>query len=327
MEAAMRIRGCWTVAVAAAAMLATGQGRAQTPTPPEGFVWYVLNALNAFDLDVEDPTNRPPLVTAVPDGVLEPVEVNGDGRPDWLIRWPEATQFCGTGGCRTTLYISDADGGFVRAFDRQALRFDLKAVDGEVRVEAALHHLYCDSARDACLRAWAWEAGSGRLQERPSSDGFSRLTVVDPVDRGETGDGTPILPEWTPPTLEEMRFRSRAWCPVTTEEGVRLQQATLFDTPDLNGDGIRDWVFGPADGCAGEPATGFQVWVTTEPGPGPQGRGGAVALAWTAPPGRWAEFEVSERPATLMMVSPCDQGADCAGIPLRWNASEGRLVD
>lgn len=313
-------------AVAAAAGLFVGPGEVRAQMPPEGFVWYVLNELNGFYLDVEDPANRPPLITAVPDGVLEPVEVNGDGKADWLIRWPESTQFCGTGGCRTTLYIG-GDDGFVRAFDRQALRFEVKTVSGEVRVEAALHHLYCDSGQEECLRAWAWDASVGRLQERPSSDGISRLTVVAPVDLGEEPDGSPILPDWTPPALDEMRFHSRAWRPATTEEGPRLCQADLFDTPDVNGDGLRDWVFTPDRGCDGGPETGFQVWVTTGPGPGPQGRGGPVALAYTASPERWAEYEVSERPATLMVVAPCDEGADCAGIPLRWNAATGRLVD
>ncbi|QDH72925.1 hypothetical protein [Brevundimonas sp. M20] len=315
----------WASVVAAAGLfISVADARAQTP--PEGFVWYVLNALNGFYLDVDDPTNRPPLVTEIPDGVLEPVEVSGDDRTDWLIRWPDSTQFCGTGGCRATLYLSGED-GFIRAFDRQALRFEVKTVDGEVRVEAALHHLYCDSGRNECLRAWAWEPAAGRLQERPSSDGISRLTIVAPVDLGEEADGSPILPDWTPSTLEEIRFHSRVWRPATTEEGPSLCQAELFDTPDVNGDGLRDWVFTPAGECDGEPESGFQVWVTMGPGPGPQGRGGPVALAYTAPPERWAEYEVSERPAMLMVVAPCGEGADCGGIPLRWNASTGRLVE
>ncbi len=321
------------VMVAAATLVAGtlgGEGRAlaQQPvqTPPEGFRWYVLNELNGFYLDIDDPTNRPPLLTEVPEGVLEPVDLNRDGRTDWLIRWPDSTQFCGTGGCRTTLYISD-EGGFVRAFDRQALRFAVNTVDGEVRVEAALHHLYCDRDQDECLRTWAWEPAAGRLQERPSSDGVSRLTAVAPVDLGEEADGSPILPDWTPPSLGEMRFRSRVWCPVSPEEGPALRQAALFDTPDVNGDGLRDWVFTPAGGCDDGPVSGFQVWVTTEPGPGPQGRGGPVALAFTASPERWVEYELSERPATLLVVAPCDQGAECGGIPLRWNAAAGRLVE
>jgi len=308
------------------ALLLAGGGEAAAQTPPEGFVWYVLNELNGFYLDVEDPTNRPPLVAGVPDGVLTPLELNGDGRTDWLIRWPEETRFCGSGGCRMTLYISDGD-GFSRAFDRQALRFTLASAGEEVRIEAALHPLYCEAGAETCLRAWAWDAAVGRLEERPSSDGISRLTVVPPVDLGEAPDGASILPDWTPPTLEEMHFRSRIWCPVERVEGMRLRQADLFDTPDVNGDGLRDWVYTPAGGCDGGPDSGFEVWVTTERGPGPRGRGGAVAQAYTALPGQWAEYEVSGRPATLIVATPCIEGAECTAIPLRWEARTGRLVE
>lgn len=153
------------------AVLAMGQGTAAAQTasheaPPEGFVWYVLNTLNGADLDIEDPTNRPPLITEVPGGVLEPVEVNGDGRTDWLIRWPEAIAFCGTGGCRVSLYISDGD-GFVRAFDRQALAFGISGVGAGRRVEATLHALECEDGSDPCRRAWVWDKQAGRLREHP----------------------------------------------------------------------------------------------------------------------------------------------------------------
>lgn len=82
----------------------------QAQTPPEGITWYILNELNRLYLDLDDPTNRPPLETVVPDGVLVPVEINGDGQTEWLINWPEATQFCGTGGCQRSLYISGEGG-------------------------------------------------------------------------------------------------------------------------------------------------------------------------------------------------------------------------
>lgn len=320
-----RIR--WTAAALATGTLLTGEGAAMAQTPPEGFSWYVLNELNRFYLDVEDPTNRPPLVTVVPEGVLTAVEVNGDGRPDWLIRWPDSTRFCGTGGCQTSLYIS-ADDGFVRAFDRQALRFEIRSIDGELRIEAAVHHLECSQGREDCLRAWAWDPTAGRLQERPSSDGISRMSGTAPVDLGEEPDGTPRLPDWTPPVLEQMRVQSRVWCPAVTEpEGRFLRQGLLYDIPDVNGDGLRDWVFAPESGCETPPVSGPQIWVTTGRGPGMHGEGGPVALAWTSPQDHWIEYEVSGRPATALVVGACDSGQDCPGVPLRWNAAAGRLVD
>lgn len=317
----------WTAAALAAGLLLAGEGPARAQTPPEGFSWYVLSELNGFYLDVEDPTNRPPVITQVPDGVLSPVEINGDGRPDWLIRWPESTQFCGTGGCRTTLYISDGE-GFVRAFDRQALRLDIRRAEGELRIEAWLHHLECSQSQDECLRAWAWDPAAGRLQERPSSDGISRMSGTAAVDLGEELDGTPVLPQWTPPALEEKRRAGRVWCPaVNGPKGHYLRQGLLYDIPDVNGDGLRDWVFAPESGCDTPPESGAQIWVTTARGPGPHGEGGAVSLAWTSPQDHWIEYEVSERPATALVVGACETGQDCPGVPLHWNAAAGRLVE
>ena len=323
----MRLKGTVLLAAVLMAGMPAGQGGAVAQTPPEGFVWYVLNQMNAFSLDLEDPTDRPPLITGVPDGVLTAVEVNGDGRPDWLIRWPESAQFCGTGGCQASLYISDGD-GFVRAFDRQALTLDLRRVDGEVRLETTLHHLNCDDGRFDCRFAWAWSPAAGRLEERPASDGVSRITIVQPVDRGEAADGTPVLPDWTPPTLEERWTASRAVCPGPTDaDGPYRRQATLYDIPDVNGDGLRDYVYTPDAGCETPPETGFQVWVTEGAGPGPYGRGGAVALAWTAPQDHWPEVDVATRPAVVIQREACGEGESCPSVSLQWDAASGRLTE
>lgn len=179
------------VLLTAATLLAfTGpvQAQEQALTPPEGFTWYVLNELNRFYLDIDDPTNRPALLTEVPEGVLAPVEVNGDGQTDWLINWPASTQFCGTGGCRRTLYISGGDGGFFRALDRQALELTITPVAGEVRVEGWLHHLNCGDARPQCRFAWTWDAQARRLVARQSSDGVA-ASEEGPVLLDPTWDG------------------------------------------------------------------------------------------------------------------------------------------
>ena len=302
---------------------------AQAQTPPEGLVWYVLNTLNGFYLNVDDPTDRPPLVTTLPDGVLTPAEINHDGRPDWLIRWPDSSQFCGTGGCRVSLYISDGD-RFIRAFDRQALRFDMGEVAGELHIETALHALHCSDQSVECLRTWAWDPAAGRLQERPSSDGMSRISGTDPVARTEDKDedGQTIPIPWTPPQLVEARTASRRWCPTLLEpSGQYLLQAELYDIADVNGDGLRDWVFIPNAGCETPPQSGPQVWVTAGQGPGPHGEGGPVALAWTSPQDRWIEYDVSTRPATTLVVAGCETGQTCPAVPLRWNAAEARLTE
>lgn len=169
--------------MAAAIVAFAAPARAQTA--PEGFTWYVLNELNRVYLDIDDPTNRPALVTEVPEGVLVPVEVNGDGQTDWLIQWPDSTQFCGTGGCRRTLYISGPGGSYFRALDRQALELTINPGEAEVRVEGRLHHLNCEDTRFECRFAWVWDAEARRLVGRAASDGAAASSVgpilVDPV--------------------------------------------------------------------------------------------------------------------------------------------------
>lgn len=317
---------CMAAVLIAGALLA-GEGRAVAQTPPDGFVWYVLDELNRFYLDIEDPTNRPPLVTEVPEGVLTAVEINSDGRPDWLIRWPDGAQFCGTGGCATSLYISDGE-GFVRAFDRQALSFALRPVEGEVRIETTLHHLNCSDSRFDCRFAWAWNPATGRLDERPSMDGVSRISGAPAVDPGEEPDGTPKPPDWTPESLAQAWRESRRFCPTLLEpDGYYRNQATLYDIPDVNGDGLRDYIYTPAAGCETPPETGFQIWVTTGRGQGPHGEGGPISLAWTAPLDHWPQYDVARRPATVIQTPTCEQGATCPSVSLRWDAAKGRLVE
>lgn len=115
-------------------------GPAAAQTPPEGLTWMALRDLNgAYDDDME-PENRPPLLWAAPDGMLRPVEINGDGVADWRMDYEAAGQsrWCGTGGCLTRLFVSTPD-GLRQVFAAQAL--DLTFEDGEVVAHA--HHIYC----------------------------------------------------------------------------------------------------------------------------------------------------------------------------------------
>ena len=167
--------------LAAGLMLATGAGApVMAQEPPEGFAWYVLNELNGFGFDIEDPTNRPALATEVPAGVLVPVDLNGDARTDWMIAWPDSTQFCGTGGCRRSLYMA-TDDGFRRVFDRQVLDMTIGRVEGEIRVEAQVHHLECGDRPEGCHYAWAWSPAMEAFDERPTRDGWSRIQAAEPL--------------------------------------------------------------------------------------------------------------------------------------------------
>ena len=179
----MRIIGPASVVVFLLALAAP----ACAQTPPEGLVWMALNEINADSFDRNDPTNRPPLVERVPDGMLRPVDVSRDDVTDWIVDFGAAglSSFCGTGGCWRILYVSGGDAGFVRAFDAQALAFDVVQRGGETRVEAHVHHLHCRPGQEECWFAWTWDADLNRLVERPAADGLTLLEGggFDPIDK------------------------------------------------------------------------------------------------------------------------------------------------
>lgn len=139
--------------------------RAQPPEPPEGLVWMALRDTNATWFDPDDPTNRPPLTTTVPEGMIRAVDVSPDGVADWLIDYEKAglSQYCGTGGCLKRLYVS-GDAGFTRAFDAQALGLEVRQGDAGVQVEAWVHHLYCVPDNRDCRYVYVWDVGAGRLE-------------------------------------------------------------------------------------------------------------------------------------------------------------------
>lgn len=159
----------------------------EAQTPPEGLVWMALRDINDASFDRDDPTNRPPLVTAPPEGMIRAVDVSQDGRPDWLVDYQPSgpNQYCGTGGCLQRLYISDED-GLVRAFDAQALGLTVRP-DGEV--EAWVHHSYCRGEDWECRFRFRWDAGERRLvQTWASASAFGDENAFVPIAREAVGD-------------------------------------------------------------------------------------------------------------------------------------------
>jgi len=319
---AIRIGALGLAALSASATLATA-----APTPPDGIVWRVLEEINVFYFDIEDPTDRPPLVTEIPQGVLTPVDINADGRPDWLITWPESVAFCGTGGCDRTLYISNAatpgpdevgadevETGFTRAFDRQALDFSIAKVGDEVRIQATVHHALCPDDRTECVFAWAWDEAAQRLVQRPASDG---RTVMLGAGAAPVDDDVPSASR-LPAVLEEVWTASKRICPASWEaSGHEALYADIRSIPDVDGDGRPDWLVeapGPCDSSRVlEPP---QLWVS-------DGEGGAV-LAWQAETGE-VELDVGVVPAALTRITDCMDDDGCAREPLHWDSAARTL--
>jgi hypothetical protein len=177
------------ILAAATLVGATSPAQAQAvaqASPPEGIVWMALRDINAAWYDPDDPTNRPPLVTTPPEGMIREVVVSNDGRPDWLVDYEAAglAHFCGTGGCLKRLYVSLGD-GYVRAFDRQAFELVIGGRPDGVGIDARVHHLYCADDNRDCRYSYEWDGDARRLIERSN-------TSVRPME----GEGfTPVGPD------------------------------------------------------------------------------------------------------------------------------------
>ena len=144
-------------------------------TPPEGLTWIAIRDINRVYDDDNSPTDRPPLVTEPPRGMITPITVSPDGQADWLMDYTEAgsAQWCGTGGCRQRLFVSTPD-GLVQVFDANANSIEAA---GEGRVRVNVHHMYCEASagEDDCVIELAYDAAAHRLIVVSGPDDFDPM--------------------------------------------------------------------------------------------------------------------------------------------------------
>jgi hypothetical protein len=307
-----------------AVLLLVAAAPASAQSPPEALTWMVLNEINSAWFDRTEPFNRPPLVTRVPEGVIRPVDVSHDGRPDWLIDYTDSgLMYCGTGGCLRTLYVSHGD-DYVLAFDEQSHTLDISARDGETVIDAQVHHVFCGAAGDDCAFAWTWDASLQQLVERPTAAGRTLL----PNDGGfppvAWREGSRPVADLLPEELAAVWRTSRVTCATEQEEdGLRIYRATFKSVPDLNGDGLRDWLVRKPDPCAVSPGetvqpVGFSVWLT-----GPEG---VLSEAWASAPDHWAVIDIATTPARLISNPACGYDPVCPNRRLRWDPRSSTFV-
>ena len=155
-------------------------------SPPEGLVWMALRDINEIYFDADDPTNRPPLVTAVPEGMIRQVDISRDGQPDWLVDYeaPGQGAFCGTGGCLERLYVSTPD-GLVRAFDQQAMDFTIVERGGEAHLDMLVHHIFCEPENWDCRAAFRWDDATRTMVPAAVGEGVAAAVRFPPLESAE----------------------------------------------------------------------------------------------------------------------------------------------
>lgn len=200
-------------------------------------------ACNALPPDVAQPVRQSlaamdngdrPLVS--PRRLAAKVRVSPSG-DDWLINYEKTGDFgwCGTGGCTRELYVA-RDGGHVLVFSEQVV--DWRLTPGSPAVlDLNIHGSNCDLPGGSdCLRRFLWNEATGRFDEAVNREGSGDL--IGPLFQ-------PIGPDPAsyPDVVTAEIARRESLCHAA---GGRLDagEYPAVSSPDLNGDGKRDWILG-----------------------------------------------------------------------------------
>jgi len=248
---------------------------------------------------------------------MRAVDVDHDGRQDYLFSFARIPGWCGTGGCRTQLWVQRRGMPPRKVFDAQVREAAFRNVRGHTVADFDLHGSACHSfGASACPASFVWDASLGRLVEHaaPGGDGVIRyLRPMKSVD---------------PPAPLPVMERYRATLSLCASAGGTAADADPpLTVPDLDGDGVRDWIIpeifcdrpGEADDAPVIPMTLFAT-------------AGNPARPMEVARGRRVEISVSTTPATVFLIEgprTCDLGEEkktsCRRVEMRWNRAAKRL--
>lgn len=290
-------------------------------TPPEA-VRKPVEALYVEEhqsmIDPEEPNG---FKIDMPSEMFSRVDVNGDGVADWLVNYEAAQNpsfFCGTGGCRRELYVS-RDGGYVLAFARTVRLFKIRKAKGRYLLDLDFHGSTCGGAGvEECPRGYVWDEALGRFIERPNARGGTWLE----------GGPSPLVetsPAAAPAAVRTQLERRASFCAAAGGKLPEDDEAAFNDLPDLNGDGVRDWVVGTYyDYCemgdTGKDSPPIPTVILVS-------KGGDFVVGFEAPQASWG-IDLAPTP-TFMTIEGAEDCAfnkktPCAHVPWRWNGE--RLV-
>lgn len=205
----------------------------------------------------------------VPARLATQVSVTPSG-DDWVIDYEKTGDFnwCGTGGCTRELYVA-RDGGHRLAFREQVIDWRLKAssAGAPAVLDIDIHGAICAAdGSQPCLRRYVWNEAAGRLDEAVNREGFGYLV-------GPLFQPVPIDEALYPSVVRDEIARRNALCHAAGGL-VDAGEYSAVTSPDLNGDGQRDWIVGSKyTDCAsatgqteGMPSMGLSVIVSGQDG-------------------------------------------------------------
>ena len=159
---------------------------------------------------------------------------------DWMINYEKTGDFnwCGTGGCTRELYVA-RDGGHRLAFREQVIDWRLMAASSGAPavLDIEIHGAICAAAgSQPCLRRYIWNEAAGRLDEAVNREGFGYLV-------GPLFQPVPINEDLYPRVVIAEIARRDDLCHAAGGL-VDAGEYSAVSSPDLNGDGQRDWIVG-----------------------------------------------------------------------------------
>ena len=188
---------------------------------------------------VEDGQTPPANLTTPPARMFSKIDINGDGKPDWRVDYehaPNASLWCGTGGCRNELWVSGPGDSYRRVMSVGMRLFKLSRRGGVTRLDLDFHGSLCGGyGVQACPRSYFWSEQTGAFLETAAPGGRTWLAggphPLEPVDASAA-----------PAPVRDAVASAQQRCAAV---GARFDADwAVTSLPDIDGDGARDWIVG-----------------------------------------------------------------------------------
>jgi hypothetical protein len=164
---------------------------------------------------------------------LKPVDIDGDGRPDYLFsKEALGADWCGTGGCWTQIWLDRSPSHPLKIFDAQVREVRFRRAGAAPIVDFDLHGSVCHTfGAHACPASFRWDGRLGQLVEAAAPNGRGVVRFLRPI---EAADGSP-------PAAVTTAFRAAIEA-CTNSGGSAADPERPLTVPDIDGDGLRDWI-------------------------------------------------------------------------------------